>query len=285
VIAMGPHVSFIRVLGPLMGNYFDYACFDENHATASGQISIAEFHDIYHYTNLNPNTRIYALLGHPVAHSLGHQLHNQYFLDHEKSSVYVKIDIEQPDLKDFLKLAHTLPFDGFSVTMPLKQVTGQLVNNPCEDAINTLLRDKKDWQGFNTDGVGALQALNLTKPSKILILGFGGAARGIGYALEGAGHQVTYVYRSQQDNQDWGNDSNFDGFISTLPPTAWENIHPIFKKVMSFLRPDIWVMDINYNQASFFEDFAAKKGCLIISGYQMFLEQAKLQWKYWFGVR
>lgn len=280
VIAMGPHASFVRVLGPLMGNYFDYACLDETKATASGQISVADFHDIYHYPNLNSNTKIYALLGHPVEHSLGHHLHNQYFFEHEKSCVYVKIDIEETHLKRFLKLAHKLPFEGFSVTMPLKQVVSKLITNSTDKPINTLKRDKDGWQGFNTDGLGALQAINLSKPAKILILGFGGAARGIGCALEEAGHEISYAFREGQAG-DWENDEKIDGIISTLPPVAWENTHPIFKKVLSLLDSKLWVMDINYNQASFFEDVAAQKGCHIISGYQMFLGQAIYQWQHW----
>ena len=93
-----------------------------------------------------------------------------------------------------------MEIDGFNITIPYKQEIMKYVDQLDESAekigaVNTVVYKNGKWIGYNTDGIGYVQSLNYQYPyffqnkstKKILILGAGGAARGIYYALNDAG--------------------------------------------------------------------------------------------------
>lgn len=277
-IAMGECGQFLRILGPVFKNAMDYVCI--NTALAPGQLSIKETLETYHYRTLNTETQIFALLGFPIDKSLGHIWHNQQILLHGINAVYVKIKLTEVELDAFLALAFELPFEGFSITMPLKKTVGQYVLASPHQVINTLKRCENGWLAHETDGEGVSRALNLKKSCRVLVIGDGGAAVSIMHALSLLGHQV-YCY-SRKGGGENNLNAEFDCIINTIPAQAYGSGNRFTQSVLAILSVRHTVMDINYNQQSRFIQKATEAGATIIDGYAMFVEQAILQFNYWF---
>jgi 3-dehydroquinate dehydratase/shikimate dehydrogenase len=117
-LAMGEKGQFARILSPIFGNRMIYGYAVRK--GEEGQPSLQELRKIYHTSQLNQNTSIYALLGGNVERSRGHLFHNEFFRASEKNAIYVKIALEEDELGPFLRYAKDLFFQGMSVTMPLK---------------------------------------------------------------------------------------------------------------------------------------------------------------------
>jgi 3-dehydroquinate dehydratase/shikimate dehydrogenase len=291
MIGMGELGQFTRVLGPVMGNYFDYACIDSEHCIAPGQLSVKELLDIYHYKNMNQNTRVYGLIGHPVSQSIGHLYHNQKFIEFGRNAVYVKIDIKEEYLEPAMAIINRLPFDGLSITMPLKKRIAHYVSSNLS-VINTLKRNGVSFSGFNTDGLGALAAVTkYTSAKKILVIGAGGAASSIVDSFSNALFKV-YIFNRDIDkarllnavvlNPSNAKLSELDIVINTLPPNVFQENTSFGKLVLDLLKSNHIVMDISYYQNSLFLEKAKSLGCKIIPGIEMFYSQAEAQQNIWF---
>lgn len=201
-ICMGEKGSFARVLGPIVGNRVNFACAEEQ--TAPGQLTIRELLDVYHYPSLNSDTAIYGLIGDPVEKSPGHLYHNAVFWKRGINAVYVKMQVKPEELAQFMPLATALGIRGLSVTIPLKEAILPFVDElDCTakqiGAVNTLLFKNGKILGTNTDGVGALDALEKKIPvrgKKVVLLGAGGAARAIAFEAKTRGANVFVLNRT-----------------------------------------------------------------------------------------
>jgi len=142
-------------------------------------------------TSISPQTRVYALIGNPVSHSMSPAIHNAAFMALQIDSIYVAFQVE--DVKGALAGMRALDnFRGMSVTIPHKIEAMQYVDEiPAVDrhigSINTVVKEDGKLIGFNTDGPGALKALVDAgvglAGKKVLMLGAGGAARAIAFTL------------------------------------------------------------------------------------------------------
>lgn len=131
----------------------------------------------------------FAVLGHPVAHSLSPRMHADFAQQTGIVLQYQAIDIDTDGFAQRLQELHAEGWQGFNVTLPHKQAalaacTDASATARNAGAANTLIRQDDGWYGDNTDGEGLLRDLrdNLDIPlqgRRILILGAGGAARGI----------------------------------------------------------------------------------------------------------
>ncbi|MFC0522534.1 shikimate dehydrogenase [Pontibacillus salicampi] len=137
---------------------------------------------------------LFGLIGYPAKHSKSPWIH-QHFLDQQSLHGAYQIWETSPEgLKDTLSSMKKLAVDGFNVTVPYKEKVMDYLDeiDPYAEkvgAVNTvLLRDGK-WIGYNTDGRGFVRSLQETYPhtrlseKKALLIGAGGAARGIYAAL------------------------------------------------------------------------------------------------------
>ena len=157
----------------------------------------------------------YLLIGHPIAHSLSPLIHNKLFAYKGLSFQYKLADFggNFTETLAFLKKAayssHGHGLKGFNVTIPFKEkIMGHL--NELTDrarvagAVNTVKISDKGWIGDNTDGVGFVAGLKsrglYLEHKSVVILGAGGAARGIAHAL--CENKVSKIYicarRSEQ---------------------------------------------------------------------------------------
>jgi shikimate dehydrogenase len=145
---------------------------------------------------ISGRTRLLALIGHPVGHSLSPAMHNASFVADDLDYVYVCLDIEPDELPAAVRGLKALRLRGFNVTMPHKRAMVPLVDELDEEArvsgaVNTVVIEASGLRGFNTDGGGMVMAcqeagIELAGKS-VLLLGAGGTAAAIAVAFGTAG--------------------------------------------------------------------------------------------------
>ncbi len=299
-MCMGEKGSITRILGPVVDSPLTYASLGNK--TASGQLSLSELCDIYHFHQLNRETEIYALIGDPVDKSIGHLCHNQIFKKLKKNAVYVKFPLKPIEVPEFFALINHLPFVGFSVTMPLKEEVAPHLTAIDPQAkkiggINTLIKKGGEWFGMNTDGSGALDALEKrgkVADKTVLIIGAGGAARAIASEATARGARVVIVNRTLRKGEiiahqvkggaisiDQIDGCSYDIIINTtavgMSPKIGEMAIP-----PEFIREKTVAFDIIMNpKETKFLNTAKNRGGRVVFGFEMFAEQAVRQLKAW----
>jgi shikimate dehydrogenase len=152
------------------------------------------------------STRVAAVIGDPVRHSLSPRLHNAAYRALGLDWVLVAFEIPSGDAPAAIDAARTLGLIGYAVTMPHKTAIAALCDELSPEAtalrsVNTVtvLPDGK-IAGDSTDGPGFLRSLAEAgiDPAgrSVLVLGAGGAARAVAHSLGGAGAHVTIAARN-----------------------------------------------------------------------------------------
>lgn len=146
---------------------------------------------------LNGETRVYGVLGYPVAHSLSPAMHNAAFRAARLNAIYVPFPVAPERLAEGVRGLCAAGVSGFNVTVPHKSAVLALLDDVLPEAravgaVNTVRRQAERLVGTNTDGVGFLLSLERDlgfRPADkhVLLLGAGGAARAIAFALLGVG--------------------------------------------------------------------------------------------------
>jgi len=140
---------------------------------------------------ISAETKLCAVIGNPIGHSLSPAIHNAAFAARGLDYVYLAFQVE--DVGAVLAGMRAIPsFRGMSITIPHKVAAIQYVDevegiDRKIGSINTVINEGGRLLGFGTDGPGALKALRDAgvEPAgkRILLLGSGGAARAISFAL------------------------------------------------------------------------------------------------------
>lgn len=253
-----------------------------------------------------------ALIGHPVNHSKSPLIHTHWMAQHDITGTYEAIDIEASDLKDRVLDLVDEEYRGFNVTVPHKQSIFDLCDEVDDaakiiGAVNTVLIDNGRLLGSNTDAFGFMQNVKETvgapnfERGPCVVLGAGGAARAVVYALamEGA-HEIIIANRTFERAKELCaiNDS-------IMRPVEWESRNDVLLTAsvlvnttssgmsgkdpleidLSLLPSDAIVNDIVY--APLMTDLlvAAKtRGNPYVTGIGMLLHQARLAFETWHGV-
>ena len=303
-ICMGEDGEFTRILSPVVNNFFHYTILKKEQTTAAGQLTLEELESIYHFRQLTAATKIYAVLGNPVKSSVGYILHNRAIRLLGENAVYIRLRLTAEELKRALNICRKLPFAGFSVTMPLKETIVGLVDQIDSSAqaiaaINTIALRQQKYLGYNTDGIGAVQALGEVMPlnkQTILIIGAGGAARAIAYVARQQGAKIIILNRTlakaqklaaevagqaEQLNPDFDfRKLDYTTLVNTLPALAYAE--PIMQS--SHLTPNQLAMDIVYRpRLTPFLQWTAQANYHCIPGYKMYISQALGQIQHWFN--
>jgi len=147
---------------------------------------------------ISGQTRPYAVLGHPIGHSLSPVMHNAAFEALGMDAIYLAFDVPPERLMATLPALRDLGFGGVNLTIPLKETAFAGLTELDETArrfraVNTVRFTPDGFQGFNTDGQGILRALRESfdlqlRGCDVFILGCGGAGRAVALmcAVEGA---------------------------------------------------------------------------------------------------
>lgn len=297
-ISMGEKGEFARILSPVVGSALAYAMLPSGGATAPGQLTAQELQETYHFSRLNLQTAIYCLIGDPVSSSLGAIAHNAAFENIGVNAVYVKICIKKEEAEAFFSFAETLPFEGISVTMPLKEVVLPFLAHVSPEvkvmaACNTIKKEKGGWIGYNTDGIGALNALERKASisgKHVVIAGAGGAAKAIAYEALRRGALVTLLNRTESKALEIARalgcrgggwelfpevvNQGYDVLINCTPDGDLINEEWILHEKIA--------MDIVYIPKNTpFLVKASRNRCRLVFGYEMFVGQALEQERIW----
>ncbi|MDC3415591.1 shikimate dehydrogenase [Aquibacillus salsiterrae] len=134
------------------------------------------------------------LIGYPIGHSLSPWIHGQFMDKLGIDGEYRLYETTKANLGETVKLLKSKQVDGFNVTVPYKQDIMEYLDELDPDAekigaVNTVVSKNGTWKGYNTDGQGYVRSVKSDFPdvfrpeNKVLLLGAGGAARGIYRAL------------------------------------------------------------------------------------------------------
>ena len=302
VIPMGDLALPARLLSLRERNGFAYAPVEN--ATARGQVGLHELRQVYRAHTITKSTKIYGVIGNPVGHSLSPHLQNAGFAARRINAVYLPFLVER--LQDFLDSMVPMGIRGFSVTIPHKE---RILNHldACDPlaraigAVNTVVvRKGGKLHGYNTDYVGVLETLQgrmRLRGSRVLIVGAGGAARAIAFALAQSGASVCICARRQQKARaivdavhgslfDWNQlRSEFFEVIVNATPVGmypFENDSPLEARDLNCRL----LFDTIYRpRKTKLLRLAERRGIETISGVEMFVAQGVAQWEIWMGGR
>jgi len=264
---------------------------------------------------IDASTVICAVIGNPIEHSLSPAIHNAAFAACGLNWAYVAFRVAA--LKQAIEGIRALGIRGVSVTIPHKVAVMPLLDTVDEAArtigsINTIVNTNGQLAGYNSDGEGALQALRDagfdSAGKRVVILGSGGAARAIAIALalKAPPEKLTILGAEEQEVLKLSSDSARRGTVavagelltdtslsSALPdceilihatpigmhPKSDQSLVPV-----NLLHKNLVVFDIVYNplKTRLLMD-AERAGCTVITGIEMFLNQAAVQFKLWTG--
>lgn len=251
-------------------------------------------------------TRLAAVIGHPVRHSLSPVMHNAVFDASGLDWRFCAFDVAPGGAAAAIASMGVLDIGGFAVTMPHKEDAAAAVDEidvaaQALRSVNTVvLRDDGSTFGASTDGQGFVDSVAATGFSvagaRVLLLGAGGAARSIIDALGRAGAaDVAVVNRTESSAivaaalspiarvGSFGDAVEADLLVNTTSVGMGTDGVPLD---VSLLRPDLAVADIVYHpQDTALLRAAAAVGAHTIDGLGMLAHQAVLQQELWTGVR
>ncbi len=142
---------------------------------------------------IDGRTKLVAIFGDPVEHTLSPAIHNLAFDSLGLNLVYAPFHVRPVDLKAAVSSIRALGFAGANITIPHKEKVMRFLDDLDHHAreagaVNTIVNKKGRLIGYNTDGIGYLLSLRedtgfAVKGKKVIILGAGGASRAIFYAI------------------------------------------------------------------------------------------------------
>jgi shikimate dehydrogenase len=265
---------------------------------------------------ITASTVLCAVIGNPVGHSLSPEIHNAAFSHLGLDWVYTAFRVE--DLPHAIAGIRALGIRGVSITIPHKVAALPLLDSVDETAakigaINTIVNTGGRLHGINTDGAGALKALTDAghdpTGASLLILGSGGAARAIAFTIAGHAAPARLAIAGIVPGElaalcaDIASATSVSPVPVSLNPdtirTEVAGAHIIINCTPLGMHPQTdaspvpaqllgsghVVFDIVYNPITtkLLKD-AKSQGAAVISGIEMFLNQACLQFEHWAGM-
>jgi 3-dehydroquinate dehydratase/shikimate dehydrogenase len=312
-IAMGAAGVLTRILGPSRGAFLTYGALASERGTAPGQPTASDLRDVYRIHELDADTRIMALMGSPVAHSVSPHMHNAAFKALNINAVYLPLEVR--DLPAFIRrLVHsqTRELDwnlrGLSITAPHKSSVFEVLDwvEPAATeigAVNTIVVQDGALHGYNTDAPAVLepvkQKLGSLRDARCAILGAGGVASAVLWSLRNEGAQATLFARDARKGQALA--AKFDSRyqrLEDLPGNSFDvviNATPLGTRgaleagtaaTAEQLRGARLAYDLVYNpvETRFMRE-ARSAGCEAIGGLPMLVLQAAEQFELWTGCK
>ena len=259
------------------------------------------------------STNIVGLIGHPVEHSFSPPMHNAAFEKLDMDYAYVAFDVNPNNLENAIKGAEALNIKGFNVTIPHKIDVMNYLDEIDEvaqliGAVNTI--DFKNLKGYNTDGIGAIRAIEEVtsiKNKNVLIAGAGGASRAISFYIAKYGAStlkilnrnvekaqklandisnsglIDYVFSDSINNMDL---SDVDILINTTPVGMHPNIDDVPIAQARDMHEDLVVFDAVYNpnETGLLKQ-AIEADAKPVYGIKMLLYQGAESFEIWTGKK
>ncbi len=273
------------------------------------------------YHEITGHTGFTALLGHPVAHSISPQMHNEAFRLLGLDFVYLAFDVQPQQLKEAFEGLKAVHIQGFNLTMPLKTailpyLDGLTPSARLAGAVNTVFCQEGRYIGHNTDGIGYMQSVAdqgcQIIGKKMTLLGAGGAATAIcaQAALDGVSSIDMFKRKNASfseteafcqriaadtgclirlldiEDKDLLADSLKDSAILTNATNVGMAPHTDQSILpdASLLPPHVIVSDIIYNpRETLLMQQAREAGCRAFNGLYMLLFQGAAAFRCWTG--
>lgn len=259
------------------------------------------------------STPRYAVFGHPVAHSLSPRIHAAFGRQLGIALDYSAIDAAPGDFASAVAAFAAAGGVGANITLPHKTAAMGLCEKVSErarraGAVNTLVRREGAWEGDNTDGIGLVADLAGRRRIDLrgrrsLMLGAGGAARGVAPALLDAGIGDLFIVNRSPGKADelsdllgqpgrvhsryWEDLRSLGAFDFVINATAAGRDGGALTLPFSLATPRSLAVDLSYGDAAIpFLAWARAAGCeQAIDGLGMLVEQAAESFQLWHGRR
>ncbi len=257
--------------------------------------------------NVAAATKVFAVIGDPVRHSLSPLMHNAWIADLGLDAVYVALQLRSPDPVGAIQALKGFGFSGVNVTVPYKEAAAKAADHSEDPVANTLRWDDDGLlSAFNTDGPGFIDALGETAPDwrgrvkRVLILGAGGAAVGIGRALS------PYVDTVRFANRTAARGESAAATVRNGRTLRWDDLERGFGAAdlivqattlgmdgqeaprwpVSYCRPTAIVADIVYRPLETELLRAGRaRGLVSMDGLGMLIHQGARAFELWLGIR
>lgn len=312
--AMGPEGMPSRILSTFANSYLTYTSPEENLAntTGIGHLDPVTINNLYNFKNITRNTRLFGITGWPLAKTSSPDIHNYGYRKHKMDAVYLPVRSQL--VSECLSFSEKMGIKGLSVTIPHKESVMMYLKEQSEavtqiGACNTVVRKGDSWAGYNTDYSGFRRALEeflgpvKIKHKKVAVIGAGGAAKAIVYALKQMGAKVCIFNRTESSAQQLADrygykycglnesaasvlDEYSSLIIQTTSVGMTDNLNPDIIDPISFykFRGDELLFDIVYKPAiTPVMRRASLAGCRVCNGYKMLEYQAYEQYKLFTG--
>ena len=246
------------------------------------------------------STRVFAVLGSPVAHSLSPAMHNRAFRALGLDAVYVALPCEPDDVAPLMR-ALARSGGGGNVTVPHKTRALGALDRPTSAArevgvANTFWLEKGQLAGDNTDVAGILAALHaIGAPADAwLVAGTGGAARAVAQAARRSGARLAVQSRDPGRARDFAAWAQASGVPAAAPEEAGVlinatplGLHPTdplpFAALASALRQPSHALDLVYGPGGTpWVSALRAQGVVAADGREMLLAQGAAAFERWF---
>lgn len=254
------------------------------------------------------------LIGYPIKHSLSPWIHETFLEKTNLKGTYSIIEIEERSFAEEIEKLKKRDINGFNVTVPYKEKIIPFLDEidpqaSAIGAVNTVQNKDGKWIGYNTDGIGYMRSLISKYPElkkdkniAILLLGAGGAAKGILHALVENGYtNITIANRSLDRASEL---AKANGQIEILPLNDAEANLAAYSLIiqttsvgmkpnadrsiisLANVRKGAIVSDIVYQPlvTNFLKE-ASFHGARIHFGHTMLLYQAQYAFEIWTGIK
>ena len=238
--------------------------------------------------------KIFAVFGNPVSHSVSPRLHNLALgeLGLSREALYTRYELA--DGSRLISKFKELKLSGANVTVPYKEVALAQCDVADETAakigsVNTLVSRSGKIYGYNTDAPGFLRAIeSFNEVNSALVLGAGGTARAVAYALKSRGVRICVLNRSEGrlvnfaefEKFSWANFAEFKGgkfdlVINTTSAGLKDKNLPAPLEILRHLIAEAkFALDVIYGKKTPFLNLAAGNGLACKDGSEMLLFQA-----------
>lgn len=310
---MGDLGACSRLIGLRMGVPFTYGAFNRDRQIAPGIFAFKELQNVYAIERINAETRVFGVIGDPVGHSLSPLIHNAALQETNINAMYIPFRVPRGELASFVESFRDIPVDGYSVTIPHKEAAAKLASTADASvtaigAANTLVLTPAGFSATNTDAKAALDSLRAHLPNDaegkpvalasrtVMIVGAGGVARAIAFALQQEKVATLITNRTEERGR-----SLAEEFGAKF--VEWSARHTVACDIVinctsvgmhpnvddtpihhSFLTPELMIFDTVYTpETTRLIREARERGCHVLTGVDMFVRQAALQFELFTG--
>lgn len=262
------------------------------------------------------NTRVLGVFGHPIEHSQSPAMQNAALREMDLDFVYVPFHVFPDGLEEAVGAIRALDLAGVNVTIPHKESVMRFIDQIGEEAaligsVNTVVNENGRLRGESTDGAGFMRSMEAEwggmDGNKALVLGAGGSAKAVAFALAASGCEIVIANRTRQRAEELSSALNkvfgegkakvaglerevlagCVGQADLVVNATSVGMYPDTKSTpvpSELMHPGLSVYDLVYNPLeTLLVSEARAAGCRAMTGVKMLAHQGALSLEMWTG--